>query len=163
MTQAPVSPSGPICVETPERPPPAPWMWPAIVAVAFVPFVLTALGLAFVAQRSAQRSATEAAAPADAAPPVLPAPAPPSVVEVPSAPEPVDPGEARPPIPGLRPAVAEPAPEPIATAASPKCDRFGTAIDFVRSPALAFKQAGREEKLVMVLHIAGHFDDPGFT
>ena len=44
-----------------------------------------------------------------------------------------------------------------------KCDRFGTQIDFVRSPAIAFDRAGREGKLAMVLHLAGHFEDPGFT
>ena len=30
-------------------------------------------------------------------------------------------------------------------------------------PALAFDRAAREQKLVMVLHLAGYFDDPGFT
>ena len=163
MSQAPLSRSGPVGVFSPERPPPAAWMWPAVVGVAFVPFVLTALGLGAASLWPGPRSAAETAALPETAPPVAPEPAPPVVEATPSAPEPIDPGEARPPIPGQRPAVSEPEPEPTAAASPAKCDRYGTAIDFVRSPALAFKQAAREEKLVMVLHIAGHFDDPGFT
>jgi len=36
-------------------------------------------------------------------------------------------------------------------------------VEFVRSPAIARERATREQKLVMVLHLAGHFEDPGFT
>jgi hypothetical protein len=135
-------------------------LWPAVVAVAFVPFVLTALGLAAVALRPTSRPAAEPATPVVAAPLVEPEP----VIAVEAtkpAPEPVEPGEARPPLPGMRPPADEPVPAPERAPA--KCDRFGTAIDFVRSPALAFPQAAREQKLVMVLHLAGYFDDPGFT
>jgi hypothetical protein len=55
--------------------------------------------------------------------------------------------------------------EPVKLAAikGPRCERFGTSIDFVRSPALACDRAAREQKLVMILHVAGYFDDPGFT
>jgi hypothetical protein len=59
--------------------------------------------------------------------------------------------------------VAAAEPVKIAATKGPRCERFGTAIDFVRSPALACDRAAREQKLVMVLHVAGYFDDPGFT
>jgi hypothetical protein len=47
--------------------------------------------------------------------------------------------------------------------AEPACDRFGTQIAFVRSPSVAFARARQTQKLVMVLHVAGNFEDPGFT
>jgi hypothetical protein len=74
----------------------------------------------------------------------------------------VEPGEARPLSTDGPPAAA---PEPVAAEPVPPaaCQRFGTAVDFVRSPAVAFARAAREQKLVMVLHLAGNFDDPGFT
>lgn len=53
----------------------------------------------------------------------------------------------------IRPAVPKPA----------RCDRFGTSIDFVRSQSIAFDRAARDQKLVMVLHVAGNFEDSGFT
>jgi len=81
-----------------------------------------------------------------------------------------EPGESRGPPPGYQsraeePAGPAPAPEPIPVASvkGPKCERFGTAIDFFRAPAIACDRAAREQKLVMVLHLAGYFDDPGFT
>ena len=40
---------------------------------------------------------------------------------------------------------------------------FGTKIDFVDSPKEAAGLAGKQEKLVMVLHVSGHFEDPGLT
>ena len=43
------------------------------------------------------------------------------------------------------------------------CERFGTKVDFVRSQSAAFRQAVRDRKLVMVLHLAGNFEDTGFT
>ena len=81
----------------------------------------------------------------------------------------VEPGEAR-PVPRLsRAAPAEEespspaaAPEPV-VADPPRCERFGTAIDFVRSPSIAYERAAREQKLVLMLHLAGQFEDPGFT
>jgi hypothetical protein len=43
------------------------------------------------------------------------------------------------------------------------CSRFGTAIDFAPTPAEAARQAAREEKLVLVLHLSGHFENSKFT
>jgi hypothetical protein len=39
----------------------------------------------------------------------------------------------------------------------------GTKLDFVDSPKQAASIAKKEQKLVMVLHVSGHFEDPGLT
>jgi hypothetical protein len=39
----------------------------------------------------------------------------------------------------------------------------GTSIDFVDTPTEAAKLAKKEGKLVLVLHVSGHFEDPRFT
>lgn len=39
----------------------------------------------------------------------------------------------------------------------------GTAVQFVETPSAAARQALREQKLVFVLHVSGHFEDPGLT
>jgi hypothetical protein len=41
--------------------------------------------------------------------------------------------------------------------------RHGTAVNFVDSPSEAARLALKQEKLVMVLHISGIFEDPGCT
>lgn len=46
---------------------------------------------------------------------------------------------------------------------APTCGRHGTTIDFVGTPAEAARQAKKEGKLVLVLHISGIFEDPRFT
>jgi hypothetical protein len=43
------------------------------------------------------------------------------------------------------------------------CGSHGTSIDFVDTPSLAAKQAKKEKKLVLVLHVSGLFEDPRFT
>ena len=40
---------------------------------------------------------------------------------------------------------------------------YGTKIDFVDNPKEAAALAKKQEKLVMVLHVSGHFEDPGLT
>jgi hypothetical protein len=133
---------------------------------------LTGVALNAVALRPVKQSVIESAhRPASDPPPVAEqVPAVP-IVEVATAPDPVEPGEAR-PFNGFRPSAPEElpptivaSPEPIKAGLSkgPRCDRFGTAIDFLRSPTLAFDRSAREQKLVMVLHLAGNFEDPGFT
>jgi hypothetical protein len=54
---------------------------------------------------------------------------------------------------------------PAKPAEKPKdgCGRFGTQVDFVGTPSEAARKARAEEKLVFVLHISGHFEDPRFT
>jgi hypothetical protein len=39
----------------------------------------------------------------------------------------------------------------------------GTAVEFISSPMAAAKQAAKQKKLVLVLHVSGHFEDPNFT
>ena len=43
------------------------------------------------------------------------------------------------------------------------CGRFGTQVIFVDTPSEAARQAAKDEKLVFVLHVSGHFEDPRFT
>ena len=40
---------------------------------------------------------------------------------------------------------------------------YGTKIDFLDNPKEAAKLAKKQEKLVMVLHVSGYFEDPGLT
>ena len=39
----------------------------------------------------------------------------------------------------------------------------GTSIDFFDTPKEAAKQALKDQKLVLVLHVSGNFEDPRFT
>lgn len=43
------------------------------------------------------------------------------------------------------------------------CGEFGTSVIFADSPIAASKQALKEEKLVFVLHVSGHFEVPDYT
>lgn len=43
------------------------------------------------------------------------------------------------------------------------CGEYGTSIEFEDTPAEAARAARKAEKLVMVLHVSGHFEDPRFT
>jgi hypothetical protein len=43
------------------------------------------------------------------------------------------------------------------------CSSYGTRVNFVSNPSEAARQAKVEEKLVFVLHVSGHFEDPTFT
>jgi hypothetical protein len=45
----------------------------------------------------------------------------------------------------------------------PVCGRYGTTVEFVPTPTEAATQAKREEKLVLILHVSGHFETPEFT
>jgi hypothetical protein len=40
---------------------------------------------------------------------------------------------------------------------------FGTSVHFLKTPSEAAKQALKDEKLVLVLHVSGDFEDPDFT
>ena len=48
-------------------------------------------------------------------------------------------------------------------AANPTTCGHGTKLDFVDSPKEAAAIAKKEQKLVLVLHVSGHFEDPGLT
>lgn len=39
----------------------------------------------------------------------------------------------------------------------------GTSVEFVDSPKDAAALARKEQKLVFILHVSGHFEDPRFT
>jgi len=43
------------------------------------------------------------------------------------------------------------------------CGRHGTTLEFVDTPSDAARQARKEGKLVFILHVSGHFEDPRFT
>jgi len=43
------------------------------------------------------------------------------------------------------------------------CGGYGTPVEFLSSPKEAAKWALKEEKLVLVLHVSGVFEDPGLT
>ncbi len=43
------------------------------------------------------------------------------------------------------------------------CAKHGTSVDFVSTPSEAARKAKKEEKLVFVLHVSGHFEDPKLT
>jgi hypothetical protein len=43
------------------------------------------------------------------------------------------------------------------------CAAHGTTIDFFDTPQQAANAALKAEKLVLVLHVSGHFEDPRFT
>jgi hypothetical protein len=50
-----------------------------------------------------------------------------------------------------------------AQALEPTTCGHGTKIDFMDNPKEAAASAKKAEKLVMVLHVSGHFEDPGLT
>jgi hypothetical protein len=43
------------------------------------------------------------------------------------------------------------------------CQQYGTNVDFYDTPTLAAAHALKEQKLLFVLHVAGNFEEPGFT
>jgi hypothetical protein len=52
---------------------------------------------------------------------------------------------------------------PAAPGAAPPRGKYGTQVDFVDDPAAAAKKAAKDDKLLFILHIAGNFEDSGFT
>ena len=75
------------------------------------------------------------------------------------------------PVPVVPPAPKSPVERPfwlkdvptVAAGDNEACDTFGTAIGFERSPTAALARAGREDKLALVIHLAGNLEDEGFT
>jgi hypothetical protein len=52
----------------------------------------------------------------------------------------------------------------VANAEDAKCTgEFGTSLHFEKTPSEAARKALKEEKLVIVLHVSGDFEDPAFT
>src|SRR5262249_55505321 len=55
-------------------------------------------------------------------------------------------------------------PPPPAGQPSARARRLqGTGVAFAGTPAEAARRAGRHGKLLFLLHVSGHFEDPGFT
>lgn len=54
-------------------------------------------------------------------------------------------------------------PAPTSPVKAGACGNCGTTVEFVRSPSEAARLAKEEKKLVLVLHVSGHFEDPAFT
>ena len=46
---------------------------------------------------------------------------------------------------------------------APACSNLGTQITFLHHPPDAFRQAARENKLVLLVHLSGNFEDQAFT
>jgi hypothetical protein len=67
--------------------------------------------------------------------------------------------------PAARPLPAPaPAPKPhLETCTTCGENTYGTSIEFVGTPSEAANRAVKEQKLVFVLHVSGHFEDPGVT
>jgi hypothetical protein len=50
-----------------------------------------------------------------------------------------------------------------APAKTSTCGQYGTNVQFEKTPSDAARKALKEEKLVMVLHVSGDFENPEFT
>jgi len=54
-------------------------------------------------------------------------------------------------------------PPPVKDEEGVVCGKHGTTVEFADSPSEAARQARKEQKLVFVLHVSGHFEDSGVT
>lgn len=52
---------------------------------------------------------------------------------------------------------------PVKGSQAATCGDYGTSVHFEKSPSEAATRARKEEKLVLVLHISGHFENSDFT
>jgi hypothetical protein len=43
------------------------------------------------------------------------------------------------------------------------CGEYGTSVKFYSTPSVAATKAKKQEKLVLVLHVSGNFENPDFT
>ena len=134
-------------------------IWAPIAAGSFF-FLLPVLAIAFSMANQAQPPPPQHFVQAPPAP--MPPPPPPEVVipenlfKAPPAKVPAnEPGE-----------IPQPAAKDQARAL-PKdgegCETFGTSVEFVRNPQVAFKTAKEDGKLTFLLHVSGNFEDARFT
>ncbi len=142
------------------------------VALVVVVASLTAAVLALKAKEPAenpvarlpQESAEIAAVPILAAPPAAPISLPrtpdkPVMKDTPAPPtQPV----ALPDLPAAK-SITEITKKDPAPKAVENCDTYGTKVHFQPAPAMAFKKALADNKLVFILHVSGNFEDPQFT
>jgi hypothetical protein len=54
-------------------------------------------------------------------------------------------------------------PAEVCTDGSCSDGKFGTSVEFLKTPSEAARLALKEEKLVFVLHVSGLFENPDFT
>jgi hypothetical protein len=141
-----------IRIPTPHAPPRRRYSWCSLMVAG-----CTAWTLLIVVMAVATRLVEVANTP-PAPPPLKPAPvvAPdrgiaPVAKAAPAAP-------AEPVAPAVVAAPAAPVEKPAVCAAN-----LGTAIQFVKDPPEAFRQARDEKKLVFMIHLAGNFEDKAFT
>jgi hypothetical protein len=55
------------------------------------------------------------------------------------------------------------APAAVRAADEAACGEHGTTVRFVGTPNEAARLAKQQQKLVFVLHVSGHFEDPSLT
>jgi hypothetical protein len=68
------------------------------------------------------------------------------------------------PLTGLVAAKGPPAINPLEKKKETKCSGdYGTSVLFEETPKDAAAKAKKEQKLVLVLHVSGHFEDPKLT
>jgi hypothetical protein len=135
--------------------------WRPVVAAAVVSLLFVVAVCALIPHR---RHALAAAAPPAPVQPTEPV-AQPLREEVAAAPTPEPPKIApAPEATPLKPQPVAPLPEPeVFKEKAPVCQQYGTKVDFYDSPADATRVAHKEQKLLFVLHVAGNFEEPGFT
>ena len=51
----------------------------------------------------------------------------------------------------------------LAWAEEASCGEYGTSVKFFKTPSDAATKAKKDQKLVMVLHVSGNFENPDFT
>ncbi len=146
-------------------------LWAPVVTAVIGSFVLIAVVFAIVPHHRHALSApledpaTEQIA--GAQPELIPAPAVVvAVAETSATPAALDPDVTEPTMVVRNP--TSPGPNPLlnppgANGKTSLCQQYGTKVDFYDSPALANRHAVEEQKLVFVLHVAGNFEEPGFT
>jgi hypothetical protein len=59
----------------------------------------------------------------------------------------------------VEPAIVQALVEP----AAPVCEKFGTSVEFDPNPERAARRAAESQRLLVILHISGNFEDSGFT
>jgi hypothetical protein len=156
----------------PPRPPLVNWRPVAAAGGAALVLVVAVLAWAVTHPSARARRAAESAEPTPPAekvvavqPEIVTPPA--TVTQAPEAPAPETPSPRSAPqiiqasVPSRHDAPpAEARAEPHAASV---CQTFGTSVEFDANPAHAAKQAAESQKLLMVLHVSGNFEESAFT
>jgi fused signal recognition particle receptor len=161
----PAPPPRPRAVPPPSSGPASPrpaLNWRPVAVAGAAALLVVAAVLAWAVRRPSDRGGVALAAVEPAPAPtepvvVLPAPveaAEPALPQRP-APEPVK--------PALQPADEKPVVKAPAEADAVPCETFGTRVEFDGNPERAAQKAAQTQRLLMVLHISGNFEDAGFT